>query len=101
MAHQKYSREQMEDMVLRFDRSSLGRKDFCAAEQINIHTFYYWLDKFKKEKAAKLPSFQAVTRPAFISTQVVQLHYKNQVLLELPADYPIERLTDLIRGLSC
>jgi len=101
MAHQKYSRAQMEDMVLRFERSGLARKDFCAAEQINIHTFYYWLDKFKKEKAAKLPSFQAVPRPEFNSAQFLQLHYKDQVLLELPADYPIDGLSDLIRRLSC
>ena len=44
----------MQDMVLRFERSGLGRKAFCAAEPINVHTFYYWLDKFKKEKAAPI-----------------------------------------------
>ena len=91
----------MRDMVLRFERSGLGRKAFCAAEPINVHTFYYWLDKFKKEKAVQAPTFQQVTRPDFMPAQGVQLYYKNQVRLELPADYPTEQLSDLIRRLSC
>ena len=81
--------------------SNQSKADFCRAQQLNIHTFTYWLQKYRIEKQAST-SCEASTN--FIALQVspsiesgVELCYPNGVRLSITGEVSLSYLSSLIQ----
>jgi len=94
----------MYSLVSIWQEGGQSKTDFCAAQQINIHTFTYWVQKYKTSSKGKS------TKPRsknFISLQVenqgedkpavVELCYPNGVRLRLDKQPSVVYLESLIR----
>ena len=110
MEEQKISRprrtsEQMYPLVAQWQGSGQSKRQFCADHGLNLHTFNYWLDKYRRSHRPTTDSnFLAVSvaPSATLPPTGVHLRYLNGV--ELHVHHPLtptELLTLLQLPLSC
>ena len=112
--------EQMRPMVERYERSGLSRRDYCVAENINVHTFQYWRDKVKQSAAnsrvssSQKQSFQQIHPPSNTKDSMaildqdtnshpdksIQISLTPAIHVELPLTYPTEQLAQLLHYLA-
>lgn len=79
----------MYPIVERWQSSQKSKKDFCEAEQINLHTFVYWLKKYNRSKQKQNTSVVSDVLSDFVELQVDNHLVKeptNQVFAEI--SYP-------------
>jgi len=107
MARKFRNLDEMRKVHARYETSGLTLTDFCESENINKYTFQYWRAKIKSEKDSELiaasPSvgFRQILPKPVLTSGVIRLHLSQDRNLELPSNYPLERLLEIIRGLSC
>jgi hypothetical protein len=53
MAKRVIKSEQMSDLIKQWRASGSTKQSFCAMQNVNIHTFTYWLGKEGQETAPK------------------------------------------------
>jgi len=95
----------MYELVKAWESSTQSKSAFCESASINIHTFTYWHQKYKKEfKKEKGPS----QGPNFLPLQIektsavppaitIDLHYPNGVRLSVPQRVGISYLVQLLQ----
>ena len=97
-------KEQMYSLVKRWQAGTASKTDFCKSEQINIHTFTYWVKKYNlfteeekpKSKSEKFISLR-VTAPKRLDQQGLELYYPNGLRLRLEGQPDLAYLESLIR----
>jgi len=77
-----------------------SKADYCKSVPINIHTFTYWVQKYKAQQSVKeVPKFIPLTvektKPAVLS--VIELNYPNGVRLCVNGQPDVELLRALIK----
>ena len=94
----------MYSLVKSWQAGTQTKTDFCKAHQINIHTFTYWVQKYKmfvggekpKSKSKKFISLE-VKPPKPLVQQGLELCYPNGLRLRLEGQPDIAYLESLIR----
>ena len=90
MAHR--TSKEMYPLVERWQRSKKSKSDLCAEEQINLHTFVYWLKKYnrnqKEQNTAGVSDFVELQVDNRSATEVAisvfaEISYPNGVALRL------------------
>lgn len=97
-------KEQMYALVEQWQKSQATKTDFCKAHQINIHTFTYWLQKYKKQKTVeglskggeKFISLQ-LAKEEVLSAVRFELCYQNGVRLRVEGNCSISDLKSLLQ----
>jgi hypothetical protein len=86
-------KEQMRELVDQWQAGGQSQKDFAAENNLNLHTFKYWIYKFRQDD--QFP--EAFIRLENIPAQEIILRYPNGVELAVPTNTPAAVLIDLIR----
>ena len=86
-------REEMFDLVNKWQRSSQTQLEFAKEHSISLHTLKYWIYKLRK----KNKNTDAFIRLEQISTPEICLRYPNGVELMVPAQTPINFLRELLK----
>jgi len=93
-----------EEILSNQQKSGQTLKEYGELHQINYHTLIYWRQKLKKGKSqAKPQGFVKLHQPAppIHKDGIIKLHFDDNIELELPANYQVGDLVDLLKGLSC
>lgn len=83
----------MRELVDQWQTSGQSQKDFAAEHNLNLHTFKYWIYKFRQDD--QLPD--GFIRLDSIPAQEISLRYPSGVELSVPTNTPAAVLIDLIR----
>jgi hypothetical protein len=86
-------KEQMRELVFQWQASGQSQKDFATENNLNLHTFKYWIYKFRRDDQP-LDDF---IRLDDIPAREISLRYPNGVELMVPTSTPATVLMDLIR----
>ena len=92
----KKSVEQKEQMYYHYQQwkqSNLTQTDYALQQDLKIHTFKYWIQKFNKEHI-KTSGFIAIE--PLIPTEI-NIRYPNGVELALPAQTSFKIIRELIQ----
>ena len=84
-------------MIQQWKESGMSQAAFCANEKLSESLFYYWHRKYKQENRQSnfLPvKLQTENKPT--ESNIIEIHYPNQVRLVIPGNTPI----DVIRQLT-
>jgi hypothetical protein len=103
MSHRK--KEKMYPLVQAWQNSQQSKSEFCEAEQINIHTFTYWLQKYKIEQSKKTNSsgsnkflpIQIKNPPLSIASPTIEIQYPNGTQLRIHQQVNTQTLTTLLQ----
>ena len=77
-------------MMELFEQSDLSRNQFCEQMDLSVHSFNYWLNKYRKSKVAQSGGF---VNKEFMELKVVapsvpmgnmRISYSNGTVIELP-----------------
>jgi hypothetical protein len=86
----RHTKASMFPMMELYEESDLPRKQFCKEMDIPLHTFTYWLNKFRKSKMH--PSAPHVNKE-FVKLEIlpptslvgnIRISYPNGTVVELP-----------------
>jgi transposase-like protein len=88
-------RQEWEARFLRFERSGLSIREFCAAEDVPPGTFWYWRRSLRGA-AGRRPRASKQARAAFTPVEIIArepaagivIRLPRGALVELPADRP-------------
>lgn len=86
-------KEQMRELVDQWQAGGQSQKDFAAKHNLNLHTFKYWIYKFRQDDHSP----EGFIRLDNIPAQEISLRYPNGVELAVPTNTPAAVLIDLIR----
>lgn len=92
--------ERMYALVRGWDKSQQSKADYCEAVSINIHTFTYWVQKYKEvEGQSEAPKFIPLTVESSkpIVSPGLELSYPNGVRLLVNSQADVELLQALIK----
>lgn len=96
----KFLREkQMFELVEQWQSGDQSKKEFCNHNLININTFQYWLQKYRKKtkQAGFIPV--KLTNPSYGTLQQeIKLKFPNGVIAEMPTNTDINIIRHLITG---
>lgn len=89
-------------LVRKWHKSKQSKADYCGSVPINIHTFTYWVQKYKEgegEGKREAPKFIPLTEsPAkAILAPALELNYPNDVRLCVNGQPDLELLRALIK----
>lgn len=79
--------------------SGLSVKIYSKQHGLNYNSLIYWRQKFKPSKPAFIPLHQSQAKTN--KSDRLKINYDYNIELELPGDYPVHDLIDLLKGLSC
>ena len=96
------TKQEMYPLVAAWYGSGASKSSYCVAHQLNVHTFTYWVDKYRKDQSA---ASQRQDAGHFMPLQVdrsqalaaVELIYPNGVRLQLGSQPSMEYLSDLVK----
>lgn len=98
MATDRNKLEQMRSLVKAWRGSGTGQKAFCATQNINIHTFKYWVEKIDRiekhhqSEVKKVPpthkskGFIPLKTPMFLAQNDLELRFPQGAVLQLGQD---------------
>lgn len=103
MNHRKKGK--MYPLVEAWQKSEQSKSEFCEAEQINIHTFTYWVQKYKIEQSEKTNSsgsnkflpLQINNPPTSTATPAIEIQYPNGIQLRVYQQMDTQSLTTLLQ----
>jgi len=94
----------MYSLVEAWQTGGQSKVDFCRVHQINIHTFTYWVQKykiFKKEEPIVQGEEKFISlrleSPGALADQMLELCYPNGVRLRVEGMASVSYLESLIR----
>jgi len=93
-------RGEWEELIRQYQQSGQTIATFCEAHQIKVHQFHYWKKKVLEQKKEKGPG-GFVSLQAKTSGGGIYLRWGKGVELELPGDYPLQAIGELIRQVLC
>ena len=86
-------KEQMRELVDLWQASGQSQKEFATENNLNLHTFKYWIYKFRQDDQSP----EGFIRLDNIPAQEISLRYPSGVELAVPTNTPVAVLIDLIR----
>lgn len=89
-------------MIERRHSSGQTVHEFCAAENMNVATYYYWHQRLRskgsEETSILVPiSFEKSTRPVEGSGDNLELIFPNGVRVSIPRNSELNLIRELIR----
>jgi len=87
-------KEQMLEHVARWQSSGLSQAAYARQEEINLHTFRYWV---KKEQQGSQP-FDGFIHLGQTIPMEISLRYPNGVELYLPVQTPAKTILELVKA---
>lgn len=100
----EYTEEEKQDVLERYQQSTLGKHKFCQQQGIAVSTLYRWLIEASTETlSAEAPVKQALQWQAISSTPSpsgLQLQVSHALCLKLPASTDPHWLSTLLSELS-
>jgi transposase-like protein len=79
---------EMYPLVQEYLSSEVSQREFCQGHQIKIHTFQYWLSKYKQGelKENHLDKFipLEVNESSPLLNQMVRISYPSGMIIEFP-----------------
>jgi len=90
---------QMYPLVESWLSSGQSKQQFCTEHQINLHTFTYWVQKYREDKpGGNQPAFIQIVPPATsAAVSLYTLQYPNGVVLHVNSPVSAETLHQLLR----
>lgn len=114
----RYTSSERTALISAHESSGLSIGEFCASHSLNVHTYKYWLrqhrkgirqattsiskekNKFLKEgKFIAVGSLAPSTNESKLESKL-ELELGEAYRLLLPSDYCVDRLVDLLNGIS-
>jgi hypothetical protein len=96
--------EQMYELVQDWRKSGQSKTVYCQEVSINIHTFTYWVQKYKEKMEGKIVEQKAskfiplaVKNPPSFASSGIELNYPNGVRLCVTGQPDLELLRGLIK----
>ena len=89
-------KEQMFSLVEQWHNSSQSQKFFCKEHNINVHTFNYWVKKYRL--SSSFADFIEL-KPKIKSQkneQIIKFHFSGEISAEVPAELAIDFMNQLI-----
>jgi hypothetical protein len=84
---EKYTRkESMFGLIRAWQNSSTSKKQFCDQAQVGIHTFNYWLKKFKDIRVNSGSGFTEIKIIDRNKPSSIRLNFPNGIVAELPTN---------------
>jgi transposase-like protein len=78
----------MYPLVQEYLSSEVSQREFCQGHQIKVHTFQYWLSKYKQEqiKENHVDKFIPIeiNDPPALLNQIVRISYPSGMTIEFP-----------------
>lgn len=114
MAYKQRNRDEAKEKFwraafVRYDKSGLSAKDFCAQEKLNPNTFSYWrceikkrdqgqAEKRSKEKSVLVP-VSVTEPPAFASPDAIEICTADGVTIRVPLSCSANVVGELVSSL--
>jgi hypothetical protein len=98
-AKNQQRQQQMYEFVEQYKKSGQSKEKFCKEKSINLHTFEYWYQKFRKStEVEKFIEIKPTRQNSIIQNtgQTIKLSYPNGIVAEIPTDTKIEIIQSLI-----
>ena len=94
-------KREMFSLIKEWQTGEISQKDFCDRHDLSIHTFYYWLRKYKQAHSSSNNGFLPVEiGPSVRDTRgEIQIHYPNGVLITLDKAVSVSRIRALIKAM--
>ncbi len=88
-------------LIREWKESGINQKDFCRQHDLTMHSFYYWLRKYKQINTPLENGFLPVEiKPPVNGTRGdIQIHYPNGVQITLDKSVSISRIRALIKSI--
>ena len=96
----KFEREsQMYSLVEQWQNSSVSKKEICRKNNMNIYTFNYWLEKYrKKNKPSEFIEVKTLPEQTnTASSLTVKFTFAGDVSAEVPSEIAVKFMHQLIR----
>ncbi len=92
-------KSQMFSLVDQWQNSNETKKSFCTRNQINIHTFNYWVKKYKDSNTFSdfiefKPSSASIPKS---NTLTIKFSFAGNVEAEVPADIALNFMHQLVQ----
>lgn len=94
-------KQEMFSLIKKWKGSGINQADFCDQHDISLHTFYYWLRKYKQTNKSSENGFIPVEigSPGNDTREEIQIHYPNGVMVTLDRAVSISRIRALIKAI--
>jgi len=85
-------------LIEKWKQSQMSQSSFCTAQNIPIHIFRYWLDKYRQQTTKADENFIPIRIKSPISkiTSSLEIHYPNGVRILLDGNTDAKLLKTLI-----
>lgn len=96
------TKQKMYPLVAAWYASGESKSSYCTARQLNVHTFTYWVDKYRKDQAEANTEIESghFIRLAVDGSQSLaglELIYPNGVRLQLSGQPSMDYLSNLVK----
>ncbi len=91
--------KEMFKLAEQWKKSTLTKKQFCLEHSLNINTFTYWAQKYRKNKQKSNNSNfieLKISDNSLQNNSQIRLNYPNGVQAEIPANTNINIIRSLI-----
>ena len=90
-------KKQMYSLVEKWQNSSSLKKEFCLENNVNLGTFNYWLNKYRKNKSSEFIEINPDSNYSDLeSNTVVRFKFSGNISAEVPAELAIRFMHQLI-----
>jgi hypothetical protein len=94
--------QEMFSLIKKWKISGINQQEFCDQHDLSIHTFYYWLRKFRQSESVR--SGFVPVEISGINNKVqgngeIRIEYPNGVLLTVNESVKISRIKALIKAI--
>ena len=89
--HENFQR--MQELVAQWQQSGMSQIGFAQTHDLKIHTFKYWINKFRDQHQSDSMFIQLQSK--VVSTEI-SLRYPNGVELRLPSQTPVQFIKNLV-----
>ena len=76
--------QQMFQMILQWQQSSLTQKEYCEQQSIRYHVFHYWYKRYRQQQAVSdnnNSSFVKLQIAKPVATGAIEIHFPGGIQL--------------------
>jgi len=86
----------MYSLVEKWNNSSSSKKEICLENNVNIGTFNYWLNKYRKNKSSEFIELKPESNYSDLeSNTVVRFEFSGNISAEVPAELAMKFMHQL------
>jgi transposase-like protein len=93
--------QEMFSLIKKWKKSGIQQQEFCEQHDLSIHTFYYWLRKYKRAESSGsgfIPVEIQGVKPRPEEREEIRIEYPNGVLVRINESVKISRIKALINA---